>query len=111
MSGSQPRSRRDLLLGLRSALAPAPTPAPQASKLVAQIQTFSCLAARGQVCTVCAEHCPVPGAVQVDGLRVRIAEQVCTGCGTCREVCPAPENAIVLWPGAGATSAAGAGRP
>jgi len=66
--------------------------------LVAHIQKFDCLARGGQVCTVCIERCPVPGAVVVDGTRVRIMDTACTGCGVCRDVCPAPTPAIVLWP-------------
>jgi cytochrome c-type protein NapB len=94
---------RRMLFGLR---APEPArssrepmrPAPKSLKLIAQIQPFDCLAQRGQVCTVCAERCPVPGAVHIEGARVRIDAGLCTGCGTCQQVCPAPQNAIVLWP-------------
>ncbi|WP_236625063.1 4Fe-4S binding protein [Rhodopirellula sp. SWK7] len=27
-----------------------------------------------------------------------VVEDACTGCGVCRYVCPAPENAILLMP-------------
>lgn len=91
-------TRRDLF-GLRKTPTPRPAPPPSAARLVAQIQPFDCLAQRGQVCTVCAERCPVPGAVQIEGVRVRIVANACTGCGVCQQVCPAPQNAIVLWPG------------
>lgn len=86
--------RRDLLLGAFSrARADATTPA-----MVATIQSFDCLARGGQICTVCSERCPVPGAVTLEGTRVRISPESCTGCGTCVDVCPAPTPAIVLWP-------------
>jgi Pyruvate/2-oxoacid:ferredoxin oxidoreductase delta subunit len=92
-------TRRSLLFGARASAPAAEATAP-APKLVAQIQPFDCLARRGQVCTVCSERCPVPGAVRVEGTSVRIVAEHCTGCGICQQVCPAPQNAIVLWPGA-----------
>lgn len=63
-----------------------------------KIETFSCLAWQGSFCSVCSEQCPVPGAIEVEQGKPRIAEEVCTGCGVCQHVCPAPENAILLLP-------------
>lgn len=65
---------------------------------VAWIQTMACLAHTGSFCTVCAERCPVPGAIEVTMGKPRILADVCTGCGTCAAVCPAPSNAIVVMP-------------
>jgi Fe-S-cluster-containing hydrogenase component 2 len=99
MSDAQTLRRRELLFAWRRPAAePKRVQTATAPRLVAQVQPYSCLGARGQVCTVCAERCPVPGAVRVEGLRVSIAADLCTGCGECRDACPAPGGAIVLWP-------------
>lgn len=65
---------------------------------VAWIQTMACLAHTGSFCTVCSERCPVPDAIEVIAGKPRIREDVCTGCGVCAAVCPAPMNAIVVMP-------------
>jgi ferredoxin-type protein NapG len=65
---------------------------------VAWIQPMACLAHTGSFCTVCAERCPVPGAVEVTMGKPRILADICTGCGTCAAVCPAPTNAVVVMP-------------
>ena len=57
-----------------------------------------CLAHHGTTCTVCSERCPVPGAIEVSDGKPFIHEDRCSGCGVCRYVCPAPENAILLMP-------------
>lgn len=64
----------------------------------AKITEHLCLAHHSTTCTVCSERCPVDGAIQVERGKPVIDEQVCTGCGVCRYVCPAPENAILLMP-------------
>jgi MauM/NapG family ferredoxin protein len=65
---------------------------------VARIDIFTCLAHTGSFCTVCSEHCPVDGAIEVTNGMPRIIEETCTGCGVCQHVCPAPANAVVLMP-------------
>lgn len=65
---------------------------------VAWIQTMACLAHTGSFCTVCSERCPVPNAIEVTAGKPRIRENVCTGCGVCASVCPAPSNAVVVMP-------------
>ena len=65
---------------------------------VAWIQTMACLAHTGSFCTVCSERCPVPEAIEVRAGKPRIREDVCTGCGVCAAVCPAPTNAVVVMP-------------
>lgn len=64
----------------------------------AWIQTMACLAYTGSFCTVCSEHCPVPTAIEVHAGKPTIRADVCTGCGLCAHVCPAPTNAIVVMP-------------
>jgi len=65
---------------------------------VAQVTQHLCLAHHGTTCTVCSERCPVEGAVRVVSGKPTVDEETCTGCGVCRFVCPAPENAILLMP-------------
>lgn len=65
---------------------------------VAWIQTMACLAHSGSFCSVCSERCPVVNAIEVIAGKPRIREEVCTGCGVCAAVCPAPANAIVVMP-------------
>lgn len=66
----------------------------------ARIAVSACLAYRGTDCTACVDDCPVPGAMTLTNGRPRIVADVCTGCGVCRQVCPAPKNAVLLSPGA-----------
>lgn len=65
---------------------------------VARVDTTTCLAHQNSFCTVCSEHCPVEGAIEVRDGKPRIVEEACTGCGVCQHVCPAPANAILLMP-------------
>lgn len=65
---------------------------------VAWIQPMACLAYTGSFCSVCFERCPVEGAIEITAGKPRILEDVCTGCGVCMSVCPAPSNAVVLMP-------------
>ncbi|QDT67481.1 quinol dehydrogenase periplasmic component [Planctomycetes bacterium MalM25] len=57
-----------------------------------------CLAYHHTTCTVCSERCPVEGAILLTDGKPTVIEAACTGCGVCRYVCPAPENAILLMP-------------
>ncbi|MCC6231046.1 MAG: 4Fe-4S binding protein [Verrucomicrobiales bacterium] len=63
---------------------------------VAVIQGRHCLAYQEECCTVCYEKCPVPQALELNEGVPRIILEICTGCGLCRDVCPAPTNAIML---------------
>ncbi|WDQ17108.1 4Fe-4S dicluster domain-containing protein [Rhodopirellula sp. P2] len=64
----------------------------------ARITEHLCLAHHSTTCTVCSERCPVDDAIAVTDGKPVIKEDTCTGCGVCRYVCPAPENAILLMP-------------
>ena len=65
----------------------------------ARIDTVACLPYQGQPCQLCVDQCPVDGAISQDELgRPQINSDVCTGCGVCMQVCPAPRNAIVHQP-------------
>lgn len=53
-----------------------------------------CIAWKGTSCSTCRERCPVAGALSVVNGRPTIDAAVCTGCGDCVAVCPAPILAI-----------------
>lgn len=97
-------SRRNLF---RSFLKPLKSGGTKASEIVrrnfeertdkvAVIQGRYCLAYQNEYCSVCYERCPVPYAIQLNDGVPRIVLETCTGCGVCRDVCPAPENAILM---------------
>ncbi len=65
---------------------------------VAKIDSISCLAFQGTLCTVCVEGCPVENAITMEAGRPKIDADICTACGVCLYVCPAPGNAIHLMP-------------
>lgn len=65
---------------------------------VAWIQPEACLAHVGSFCSVCVEQCPVNNAISVAAGRPSISPELCTGCGVCAAVCPAPERAVVILP-------------
>ena len=64
----------------------------------ARIQPHNCLSWQRSFCTVCVERCPVPGAIAQEGGRPRVVAEICTGCGVCQHVCPAPVNAVMILP-------------
>lgn len=75
---------------------------------VAVIQGRVCLVQRSLTCSVCAERCPVPGAIVRERGLPRIVADVCTGCGVCHDVCPAPSNAVLMLARRAAPRAGGA---
>ena len=64
----------------------------------ARITEQLCLPHHGVSCTVCSERCPVENAIVIHQGKPTVNEATCSGCGVCRWVCPAPENAILLMP-------------
>ena len=75
----------------------SPAPATEPQDRVAVIQGRFCLAYTS-FCSVCAERCPVPGAMKVDKGIPMVVTDTCTGCGVCHDVCPAPTNAVLVIP-------------
>lgn len=65
---------------------------------VARVLGFACIGGSPSFCSACVEHCPVPGALEPTGRAPRVNPDVCTGCGVCEQVCPAPEKAIHVLP-------------
>ncbi len=66
----------------------------------AHVQPLDCLNRLSSSCSVCVERCPVPGVMAFLGDLPSVDGAMCTGCGICQHVCPAPTNAIVLLPNA-----------
>ncbi len=64
----------------------------------AVITAHLCVAHHGTQCDTCQNECPVDGAIELKDGKPVVNENQCTGCGVCRYVCPAPENAILLMP-------------
>lgn len=66
--------------------------APTASNIgVAKVISDACVAWDWQGCTVCADKCPVEGAITLDDRgRPHVHGDLCDGCGLCEQVCPAP---------------------
>jgi ferredoxin-type protein NapG len=58
----------------------------------------SCLLASGASCSLCAQACPLPGTLRIEGGNVIVDGARCTGCGTCEHYCPARPRAIVVEP-------------
>lgn len=57
-----------------------------------------CVRSVGTACETCLVSCPVPGALNLKEGKPVVNEAVCTGCGSCRNACPAPTNAVVIVP-------------
>ena len=83
------------ILDTSSAANPSPAVPPQ--EMLAVIQGRHCIALTS-FCSVCIEHCPVPGALISEHLMPMVMPDTCTGCGICHQVCPAPENAVLMLP-------------
>lgn len=66
--------------------------APTADNLgVAKVVNDACVAWDWGGCTVCADECPVEGALVIDEHgRPQVDDALCDGCGLCEQVCPAP---------------------
>jgi len=58
------------------------------------IDTKQCLPYSGPECGACLHSCPVDGALTLDMVRPVIDEQLCSGCGLCRENCITEPKAI-----------------
>lgn len=57
-----------------------------------------CIAFYGAECLVCAEVCPVPGAIIPEGRIPVFYSNKCVGCGRCVYACPANPKALSLVP-------------
>ncbi len=95
----QAYSRRDFFGSFFRRGREAATPEPIGTEAqVAIIQGRFCLAYQKSFCSVCSERCPESEAIVIEGGIPRIVADNCTGCSICRDVCPAPRNAILIKP-------------
>ncbi len=62
----------------------------------ARVDETLCVAHNSGFCGNCHERCPEEGAISMKGGAPTINPEICTGCGTCAQVCPAPGKAIIL---------------
>lgn len=91
-------NRRDLFAMFARPFQRTPSAvATQPTDVVAVIQGRRCIALTS-FCAACVERCPVSGAMTVSNGMPSVAPDLCTGCGICHEVCPAPTNAVLLLP-------------
>ncbi|MDZ4402518.1 4Fe-4S binding protein [Prosthecobacter sp.] len=84
----------------KAAAAPPVEPtavAESATPRTAIIQGRFCIALTS-FCATCVERCPVPGAMSRDRGLPMVNPDVCTGCGICHDVCPAPRKAVLMLP-------------
>ena len=96
MSGGRTISRRDLLFGRLGSAVRRAAVKPQDVPKRAVIQGRHCLAYRGLMCSTCHERCPEEGAIVLEKGLPRVVTDLCTGCGDCHKVCPAPINAVLI---------------
>ncbi|MBK8040780.1 MAG: 4Fe-4S binding protein [Verrucomicrobiaceae bacterium] len=64
---------------------------------VAIVQGRFCIALTS-FCSACVERCPVSGAMKKERGMPMVVADICTGCGICHDVCPAPRNAVLMLP-------------
>ncbi|MCP4983569.1 MAG: 4Fe-4S dicluster domain-containing protein [Gammaproteobacteria bacterium] len=63
---------------------------------LATIDTETCLPYSGPECGACEYACPVPGALRWEMTRPVIDQEICIGCGLCREVCIVSPSAVLV---------------
>lgn len=59
----------------------------------------TCVRTIGENCTICVDQCPMgSAALELNGNRVVVKEDGCTGCGVCQHYCPTDPKSIVVTP-------------
>ncbi len=59
----------------------------------------TCVRTIGENCTICVDQCPMgTAALELNGNRVVVKEDGCTGCGVCQHYCPTNPKSIVVTP-------------
>ena len=62
-------------------------------ELSAVAHNETCLA-RSSGCFACMERCETDAIKLIQGVGIRINQQLCSGCGTCEYVCPVTPKAV-----------------
>ena len=58
-----------------------------------------CVRSIGENCTICVDQCPMgEAALVLNGNRVEVKEEGCTGCGVCQHYCPTSPKSITVTP-------------
>ena len=73
-----------------------PEPMAPPKLAIVAIDPKVCLPYLGPECGACAGSCPVPGALEWQGPKPVINQEICTGCALCREVCIADPKAVSI---------------
>ena len=59
----------------------------------------TCVRSIGENCTICVDQCPMgTAALELNGNRVVVKEEGCSGCGVCQHYCPTTPKSIVVTP-------------
>jgi ferredoxin-type protein NapG len=59
----------------------------------------TCLRTAGESCTTCIDVCPIGEmAIVLDGNKIKVIEDGCTGCGMCQNRCPTRPKSITVRP-------------
>jgi len=59
----------------------------------------TCVRTIGENCTICVDQCPMgTAALELNGNRVVVKADGCTGCGVCQHYCPTSPKSIVVTP-------------
>jgi ferredoxin-type protein NapG len=67
----------------------------------------SCVRTRGDSCSICVDTCPVGEvAIKLDGNKIEVIRDGCTGCGVCQNRCPTTPKSIFVKPKFSALAAA-----
>jgi ferredoxin-type protein NapG len=84
-----------------------PTPLAKIDMGLAEWNESTCFRSRPgatseqQTCKACVDACPVGEvAIRVNGSRIEVFENGCTGCGSCQHRCPTNPKSIVVKPAA-----------
>jgi ferredoxin-type protein NapG len=58
-----------------------------------------CVRRLGEDCRICIDQCPLgAAAILLDGGKVKVIEDGCTGCGVCEQRCPTSPKSITVTP-------------
>ena len=76
-----------------------PTPIMDIDMGTARWREETCVRTIGENCTICVDQCPMgTAALELNGNRVVVKDEGCTGCGVCQHYCPTDPKSIVVTP-------------